>query len=188
MNEKRHNLLDGEPGDGNPIGSPQEAQSFAELRRLQEALRANSGYGGLSVSEKGAIGANLAAAIGLDTALPPQSPPAPVGGSWLKNLGLLLLGAGLGAGIFFLTDSDVATPPPAKPPGIIIEAEATTPALFPFALAEPSDHELCMDRVTALQDSLRLLEEAKKPKSTQPRRKSRPWRSPYDPPVTGEKQ
>ena len=186
MNEQLHNLLDGEPGKGNPIGSPQEAQTFAELRRLQEALRANAGYGGLSVSEKGAIGANLAAAIGLDTPAAPQSGPIPSGGSWLKNLGLLLVGAGLGAGIFFLTDSDGATPPPVKPAGIIIEAEGTTPALFPFALAEPSDHDLCMEKVATLRDSLRLLEEAKQPKSTQPKRKSRPWRSPYDPPVTGE--
>lgn len=183
MNEQLHNLLDGEPGEGNPIGSPQEAQTFAELRRLQEALRANAGYGGLSISEKGTIGANLAAAIGLD-AIPPQVDRT-AGGSWLKNLGLLLVGAGLGAGIFFLTDSDGATPP-AKPAGIIIEAEGTTPALFPFALAEPSDHDLCMEKVASLRDSLRLLEEAKQPKSTQPRRKSRPWRSPYDPPVTGE--
>lgn len=186
MNEQLHNLLDGEPGNGNPIGSPQEAQTFAELRRLQEALRANAGYGGLSVSEKGAIGANLAAAIGLDTPLIPQSGPAPAGGSWLKNVGLLLVGAGLGAGIFFLTDSDGATPPPVKPAGIIIEAEATTPALFPFALAEPSDHDLCMDKVATLRDSLRLLEEAKAAKSTPTRRPYRSRRPQYEKPVTGE--
>lgn len=184
MNEQLHNLLDGEPVNGNPIGSTQDAQAFAELRRLQEALRANSGYGRLSVSEKGAIGANLAAAVGLD--LIPSQVIRTGGINWLKNLGFLLLGAGLGAGIFFLADSDGATPPPATPTGIIIEAEGTTPALFPFALAEPSDHEICIEKVATLRDSLRLLEEGKGAKSTRSRPSYRSRGPLYEKPVTGE--
>lgn len=190
MNEKLHNLLDGEPGTGNPIGSPEEAQAFAQLRRLQDALRGNAEHDRLSAAEKSAVGAGIAAALGFESATAAGSTAAAAGGgvAWLKSLGLVLLGAGLATALFLLLESDpAASPPPATPTqGIVIEAEGTTPALFPFALAEPSAHDACIDQVAALKDSISRLEAAQSAPKPKPRRASRSRRPNFPDPVPGE--
>ena len=186
MNNTIHDILDGNASEGSLNGSSQDLQSLAEMRRLQSALKEHASHGALSSADKAAIGSALAANIGAT-----GSPAAPVatggGGSWIGMVGMLLLGGLLGAGFFFLMDQDEteAVAPEIITTGIIIEAEATTPALFPFVLPEPTAHEECHEKIDELQSQIDAMAAAKatKKKATRKKRSRRPK---YEKPVTGD--
>ena len=175
MNEESHNILDGEEGGDTNALSPEEQASLAEHRRLQSALRENATHGGLSAAEKATIGGALAGTIGTTSS-------GGGGGSWIGIAGAFLLGAVLGAGLLFLLTDREKQEVAATPTGIIVEAEATTPALFPYTLPEPTAAEECADRVSDLRDSIQVLQSPKPVKKKRYRKRRTP---PVEPPTTG---
>lgn len=169
MNEQLHTLLDGEDPGGNSgplFASEAERREFAEHRRLQQAMRRQTDVGALSASEKATMGAALAATIGLETPNPvptstPTTPTAlvPVAGRRrLIGAAIFAAGIGLGAGLFALLDDDTADV--TRTQGFIIPSETTTPALFPFALPEPTTAEECAAEIARLQDSMKNMQDA----------------------------
>ncbi len=187
MNEKIHDILDGNGSEESLNGSSADLQSLAEMRRLQEALEANRAHGALSAADKAALGTLLAARIGGGESVAPVA--AGGAGSWIGSVALLLLGGLLGAGFFFLTDEDQssATTPKSTTTGIIIEAEATTPALFPYVLPESTPHEECAERINELESELEALTAAQKPVKKKTRRSKRSRGPAYEKPVTGDR-
>lgn len=175
-NDRIHDILDGNATEESLNGSSEDLQSLAEMRRLKDALQAHGSHGALSATDKAAIGGALAATIGGSAG---SSSTALVagggGGSWIGSIGLLILGGLIGAGFFLLTDEDQSKTAVTQTitTGIIIEAEATTPALFPFALPEPSAHDECVKKINTLENEIEALTATKEVTETPVRRKKR---------------
>ncbi|MGE3799741.1 MAG: hypothetical protein AB7H80_01840 [Candidatus Kapaibacterium sp.] len=192
MNEQLHNILDGDFSAHSReqlFSGPEEEQEFRELRALTEELRHNADHSGLTSSERVAIGAGVAAALGFQPV--PTIAAGTVGGTssssgWiLKSIATLLLGIVIGVGGFALYDRGGSDKEDIKTVGV--QVHSTTPTFFPFAVPEPSAGAACDSLVTQLQDSLRTLQQGDQGTTKARKPKKKKWRNPYEPPVTGVK-
>lgn len=182
MNENLHDMLDGAGSTGDGL-SAADAALLREHLVLQQALRSHADHDRLSADEKGRIAASVAGAIGLSSAAAASTT------SW-SGFGVAgLVGALLASAFFLLADprpTAEATPP--APPIVtahIIDAESTTPSLFPFMTPGPTPAEECAAVISTLRDSIAQMHAASKP-APKPRAKKKRRRTPTEPPTTGD--
>ncbi len=173
-------MLDGAVGSGQGLTADDAALLRDELR-LQEALRDHATYDRLTADEKGTIASSVAGTLGF-------AGSGASGGSILGYSLATILGAVLASGFFLIADplaeNNEVTAPTTH--ALLLDAESTTPSLFPTLVPGPSAADECAAAVTALREEIQEL----RPKPVAKKRRTRSYRPRSRPaqtgPVTGD--